>query len=148
MTDEIFSDAYLAQLPYQKMLDLVKDGKVSPNQARRVVGLPIYVTMAIEDQPPPKASAGPAMQDLVLADIEERKRIGLERYGQLLLPHTGRDALVDLYQELLDAVMYTRQVIYERDHPKPLTPHLYELPNSLDQPCAICGRPVLDKVHQ
>lgn len=72
----------------------------------------------IKDQPMPNASDSPAMQDLVIADIEERKQIGLERYGQLLKAHTGRDALVDAYQEALDLCMYLRQAIYERDHPQ------------------------------
>lgn len=102
----------------------------------------------IEDQPPPKAVAGPAIQDLVIADMEERKRLGIERYGQPVLPHNGRDALVDLYQELLDACMYIRQLIYEKEHPLQPIPHPYELPDmSADLPCAICGRPVRDKIH-
>jgi hypothetical protein len=71
----------------------------------------------IKDQPMPKPSDSPAMQDLVIADIEERKRIGIERYGQLLKAHTGRDALVDAYQEALDLCIYLRQVLYEREHP-------------------------------
>lgn len=99
----------------------------------------------IKDQPPPKPVAGPAIQDLVLEDIIERKRVGIERYGQPVLPHNGRDALVDLYQELLDAVMYTRQLIYERDHPQL---HQYEMPDmSADLPCTICGRDPRHAVH-
>ena len=67
------------------------------------------------DQPPPEWNGYPAIQDLVLADIAERKRVGIARYGMPLQPHNGRDALVDLYQELLDAVQYARQMIFERD---------------------------------
>jgi hypothetical protein len=69
----------------------------------------------IVDQPPPVVNDRPAIQDLVIADIEERKRIGLERYGTLLKPHNGRKALVDLYQEILDAAQYIRQEIEERE---------------------------------
>lgn len=102
-------------------------------------------SITVKDQPPPKAVDGPAIQDLVLADVAERKRIGIERYGQPVLPHNGRDALVDLYQELLDAVMYVRQVIYEKEHPKR---HPYEMPDmSADLPCLICGQPVRDEIH-
>lgn len=54
------------------------------------------------------------VQDLVIEDITERKRVGIERYGTPLQTFNGRDALIDLYQELLDAVMYTRQLIEER----------------------------------
>jgi len=67
------------------------------------------------DQPLPTVNTHPAIQDLVIRDMEERKAVGLERYGTLLQPHNGRDVLVDLYQELLDACMYIRQTLYERD---------------------------------
>jgi hypothetical protein len=74
-------------------------------------------TAKIVDQPPPVQNDRPAIQDLVIADVEERKRIGMQRYGTLLKPHNGRDALVDLYQEILDAAQYVRQEIEERaDH--------------------------------
>ena len=52
--------------------------------------------------------------DLVLKDIEERDKLGLGRYGTRLQCNNGRDSLVDLYQELLDAVVYCRQLIEER----------------------------------
>lgn len=54
------------------------------------------------------------VQDLVITDIEERKRVGIERYGTPLQTFNGRDAVIDLYQELLDATMYVRQHIEER----------------------------------
>lgn len=72
-------------------------------------------TAQIVDQPPPVQNDRPAIQDLVIADVEERKRIGMQRYGTLLKPHNGRDALVDLYQEILDAAQYVRQEIEERN---------------------------------
>lgn len=50
----------------------------------------------------------------VLADMRERDATGRARYGVPLQPHNGRDALVDAYQELLDAAVYLRQHIYER----------------------------------
>ena len=90
------------------------------------------------DQPLPLAGEGPSMHDLVCEDIrarwasgsigtapvapaidavcgslQERKRVGLERYGQPLQAHNGRDALRDLREELADAVVYCRQVIEE-----------------------------------
>ena len=66
------------------------------------------------DQPPPVRNEYPAIQDLVIADMAERKRVGIARYGVPLQPHNGRDALVDAYQESLDLTMYLRQMIYER----------------------------------
>jgi hypothetical protein len=52
---------------------------------------------------------------MVIADIEKRKAIGLERYGTLLQPFNGRDALRDAYEEALDLAQYLRQAIEERD---------------------------------
>lgn len=72
-------------------------------------------TAHIVDQPPPAPNERPHIADLVIADIQERKRLGIERYGVALQPHNGRDALVDLYQELLDGAKYARQKIEERD---------------------------------
>lgn len=67
------------------------------------------------DQPPPKMSDGPAVWDLVIADMRERDSLGASRYGVRSQPHNGRDALVDAYQEALDLVVYLRQAIFERD---------------------------------
>ena len=71
--------------------------------------------VSVEDQPAPDAysEAKPDIADLVILDIKERKRVGTERYGTPLQANNGRDALVDLYQELLDAVQYVRQIIEE-----------------------------------
>lgn len=71
----------------------------------------------IEDQPPPIPNDGPAIADLVIADMVERKRIGIERYGTPLQTRNGRDMLVDAYQEVLDLAMYVRGEIAERSDP-------------------------------
>jgi hypothetical protein len=57
----------------------------------------------------------PSVQDAVITDIELRKAVGLERYGTLLQPHNGRDALQDAYEEAIDLAMYLKQVILERE---------------------------------
>lgn len=57
----------------------------------------------------------PSVQDAVIADIETRKAVGLERYGTLLQPHNGRDALQDAYEEAIDLAMYLKQAILERE---------------------------------
>jgi hypothetical protein len=49
----------------------------------------------------------------VIADMEARDRLGRERYGTPLQPFNGRDALRDLYEELLDASAYAMQVSME-----------------------------------
>ena len=68
------------------------------------------------DQPLPTGSEDyPNMQDLVIDDIKLRLQIGIQRYGQGLKPFNGRDMLKDLYDELLDAAVYIRGAMYERD---------------------------------
>lgn len=78
------------------------------------------------DQPLPVPNDGRSMHDLVgedlvamwpprqvaviIGDLQARKRLGLERYGSLLQAHNGRSALRDLYEELLDAAVYAKQV--------------------------------------
>lgn len=70
------------------------------------------------DQPSPVPNTRPAIWDLVVEDMRARDAEGLKRYGTRLQALNGRDGLRDLYEELLDAVVYCRQVIEERcsDH--------------------------------
>ena len=72
------------------------------------------VADASSDQPLPIKSDSPCIQDLVVKDIQERKAVGIERYGTTLQAHNGRDALLDAYQEALDLCCYLRQALYEQ----------------------------------
>ena len=54
-----------------------------------------------------------AILPLVIADLQQRDAAGTKKYGTTLQANNGRDALVDLYQEILDAAMYCRQLIEE-----------------------------------
>jgi hypothetical protein len=65
--------------------------------------------------PMPVPTGGPSMHDLVIEDLAARKQFGLERYGSVLQAHNGRDALQDLYEEMMDALVYLRQLMAERD---------------------------------
>ena len=79
-------------------------------------------TLAAIDLPAP-VNRGERVLDLVMADITETSRIadmiradlvaraekGKEKYGQYLMTEDGRPRLWDLYQELLDALMYARK---------------------------------------
>jgi hypothetical protein len=67
------------------------------------------------DQPLPEVNGSQFIQDMVIADIEARKQVGIQRYGTALQAHNGRDALQDLYEELIDAAMYVKQLMVERD---------------------------------
>jgi hypothetical protein len=69
----------------------------------------------LEEQPRPTPNGSLSVQEMVLADIQARMQVGLERYGVLLQPNNGRDALRDAYEEAIDLAMYLRQAIAERD---------------------------------
>lgn len=71
----------------------------------------------IVDQPEPVPNGGRPIWDLVVEDMQARDHVGRGRYGTPLQSHNGRDALVDAYQEILDAAVYMRQLIEEREHP-------------------------------
>ncbi len=53
------------------------------------------------------------VSEQVIADMADRDRIGWERYNGPLVVHDGRNTLVDLYQELLDAIVYTKKTLME-----------------------------------
>jgi NTP pyrophosphatase (non-canonical NTP hydrolase) len=74
------------------------------------------MTSPTKEQPAPLPGRTdkPAVWDLVISDMQERDRVGRGRYGTPLQPFNGRKPLIDLYQELLDAVVYCRQELYER----------------------------------
>ncbi len=65
-------------------------------------------------EPGPVSSTSRPIWELVVEDMEERNRIGTEKYGTPLQAHNGRDALVDAYQEALDLAVYLRQAIEEQ----------------------------------
>jgi hypothetical protein len=69
---------------------------------------------AAEREPRPTGEGRPIVP-LVVRDLTERQKAGILKYGTQLRAHNGRRALVDLYQELLDAVCYLRQVLEEEE---------------------------------
>jgi hypothetical protein len=56
----------------------------------------------------------PIIHDLILKDIEFRRDHGLKKYKIPLQPFDGNDPLVELYQEMLDKMIYFRMLIFER----------------------------------
>lgn len=63
---------------------------------------------------PMRSDASVSVNDLVIHDLEVRRKAGTEKYGTELMTHNGRDALVDAYQECLDLAVYLRQLIHEK----------------------------------
>ena len=64
-------------------------------------------------EPPPKKGKID-VTNAVIADIQERKKDGTEKYGTPLMTHNGRKPLVDAYQEILDMAVYIKQELLER----------------------------------
>lgn len=96
-----------------KITIMQSDGDV--NHFGGIIGrrLPLEEDAATAKQQAPKGSGNPIL-GMVLADLTNRALEGKEKYGEPLLAHNGRNALWDLYQELLDAAMYIRQAIEEQ----------------------------------
>lgn len=67
------------------------------------------------DQPPPVKNNNTPIVDLVVQDMLERKRLGIERYGVALQANNGRDALRDAYEEALDMAIYLKQALEEQE---------------------------------
>lgn len=65
-------------------------------------------------QPLPSGGCGPDIFDLVISDFQQRNALGLQTYGVTLRAHDGRINMIDLYQELLDVVVYMRKELEER----------------------------------
>lgn len=46
------------------------------------------------------------VQDLIIADMEESKRVGRERYGSVLMTFNGRKGFQDVHEEVRDLLVY------------------------------------------
>lgn len=66
-----------------------------------------------ETQPLPVKNDSPLIHDLVAADLESRKQLGIRRYGAALQANNGRKPLQDAYEELLDLCCYMKQLLVE-----------------------------------
>lgn len=66
-------------------------------------------------QPKPKKNNYPHSWDLVIDDMKKRDKFGFDKYKVHLQPFNGRDQLQDVYEELLDMIVYLRTLLYERD---------------------------------
>lgn len=64
------------------------------------------------DQPLPTAGRE-CVQDSLIKLIEERKALGVERYGSALMTHNVRDSVRDALEEALDLTVYLMQVDME-----------------------------------
>jgi hypothetical protein len=108
----------------------VGDGCLPPHETDPAFAQQQGLRLRPGDQKLPAPNDGPSMHDLVcedlgalafpgaprlMADLNARRKLGLDRYGSLLQARNGRDALLDLYEELQDAAVYARQLVEERE---------------------------------
>lgn len=66
------------------------------------------------DQPLPEVNDSESIQSLLIRDIEDRIKVGIERYGTPLQAFNGRDSMLDAYEEAVDQATYLKQVMVER----------------------------------
>lgn len=59
-------------------------------------------------------SAQPEVADLVLADLAQRKKMGIAKYGRPLTAFTLQDNLWEAYEEQMDHLIYLRAEIERR----------------------------------
>jgi hypothetical protein len=84
-------------------------GRLTPQEIDAVLGKD-----AAAPQPAPQPSdRSQEVYKIVLGDIAERAVMGKKKYGTVLKTHNGRNALWDVYQELIDAFFYIRQKLLE-----------------------------------
>jgi hypothetical protein len=65
------------------------------------------------DQPLP-AEGQENVQDALIEHIKQRRALGVQRYGRPLQTFNGRNAVLDLLEELLDGATYAMQVEMEK----------------------------------
>lgn len=86
--------------PQATPLDRVDETEAAPTKTRP------------GDQPLPNGGQQ-CVQDALIAKIEERKQLGVQRYGSVLMTHNGRDAGQDMVEEAVDLAVYSMQVAME-----------------------------------
>lgn len=71
-------------------------------------------------QPKPIPNGYPATWSLVVKDMTERNKVGIQRYGTPLQPFNGRNSLQDAYEEVLDLCVYLKNAIEEQKRNVPI----------------------------
>lgn len=67
-----------------------------------------------QDQPQPHGEGSPVGERLIEL-IRERTKLGIEKYGEPLTTHNGRDAMLDALQESVDLNQYLMQALMESE---------------------------------
>ncbi len=96
-------------------------------------------SFALAQQSKPRPG-GVSVNDLIIKDLQDRREAGIRKYGQEVLTHNGRDPLIDLYQEQIDALVYTRQLLEERRSDGDVVKSLIDLSDCLTV-AVLAGKP-------
>lgn len=78
-------------------------------------GGPLYLktdTLVNRRQPQPHGIGAPVGERLIEL-IRERTKLGMEKYGEPLTTHNGRDSMLDALQESIDLNQYLMQALME-----------------------------------
>jgi hypothetical protein len=81
----------------------------------------------------------------IIDDFHYRSRIGLERYGTTLKTNNGRDALIDVYEELLDAYVYAVQHLMETESDSDVSDDIPSLVNTIQDALTNCVAAILER---
>lgn len=95
-----------------------------------------------QEQPQPHGTGAPVGERLIEL-IRERTKLGVEKYGEPLTTHNGRDAMLDAIQESIDLNQYLMQVLMEsedevcrltKEQIKPLADFLMQQSDTIGHP--------------
>lgn len=120
--------------------------QIAVEEASSVASPPVISGERVADEPPPVEGEGDMWEE-VIADMVERRSVGIERYGTPLQRWNGRNAANDAYQEVLDLAVYLRQFVTERQilaQLAALVRNGYDAP--VDSVAKEAGRASLDKL--
>lgn len=81
---------------------------------------------AVQKEPKPVGN-GDIVWIEVVKDLKVRAAFGFKKYGTELKTNNGRNALVDAYQEQIDGLLYTKQLILEREEEGEILCQVYAL---------------------
>lgn len=56
--------------------------------------------------------------DDVIKDLRDREKMGFKKYNKFLTPNTDEDMLQHLFEELLDASLYIKTLLNQRENAK------------------------------
>lgn len=98
--------------PKKKYARLTSNPRLAPKGVNRKAK-PKKVKDTDEQPKPKKSWNSQPVFPAVIADLQEREKLGIKKYGQALHTENGRDALKDAYQESLDQTLYLKQRLME-----------------------------------